>query len=189
MSDKASTHAKKEYHRSAMVKMTEFLARYENPSQSVATLLDKEARMIMETNQKVIESLLKIVLLCGKQGLALRGHRDNRIHWEDNNTSSNEGNFVQLVRFRAETDAILANHLSNGPKNARYTSKKIQNELINVIGLKIRSDIITEVKAARYYSIIADEVTDVASREELSLVLRYVHDGEIREVFVEFLEV
>ena len=58
----------------------------------------------METNQKVIESLLRIVILCGKQGLALGGHRDDR----QSVKRSNEGNFVQLLRFKAETDTILS---------------------------------------------------------------------------------
>ena len=49
--------------------------------------------------------------------------------------------------------------------------------------------IITEVNSAKYYSIIADEVTDAANHEELSLVFRYVHNEEIMEVFVDFLEV
>lgn len=94
-----------------------------------------------------------------------------------------------LVRFRAETDTILANHLSKAPKNAHYTSKTIQNDLITVIGNKIRSDILNEVRNTKFYSIIADEVTDTANKEELSLVIHYVHDGEIREVFVDLLEV
>lgn len=45
------------------------------------------------------------------------------------------------------------------------------------------------MKAARCYSIIADEVTDVANKKKLPLVICYVQNGEIREVFVEFLEV
>ena len=84
---------------------------------------------------------------------------------------------MQLVRFRAETDPILATHLQEAPKNARYTSKGIQNELIDVVGQSIQLDIISEVQAAQFYSIIADEVTDVANKEELSLVLRYIHNG------------
>ena len=52
-----------------------------------------------------------MAILCGKQDLTLRGHRDDGIHWDDDDGGSNEGNFVQLVRFRAETD-ILANHLA-----------------------------------------------------------------------------
>ena len=188
MCDKATTHASKEYHRNAIMKMEEFLVRYRNPSQGVNTLLDNKAKKIMDTNQKVIESLLKIVILCGKQGIALCGHRDDGIHWEDDDGSLNEGKFMQLVRFRAETDTILADHLRKSPKNARYTSKTIQNELVGVVGDNIRTDI-QEIKSAKYYSIIADEVTDSANKEELSLVFRYIYNGEIREVFVDFLAV
>ena len=44
MSVKASTHASKEYHHSAMTKMREFLVRYHNPGHSVGTLLDTQAQ-------------------------------------------------------------------------------------------------------------------------------------------------
>ena len=178
MLEKATGHARKDHHLTAMTRMEEFLGQYENPSHTIHTLLDSEAKRMMESNQKVIESLLKIVMLCGKQGLALCGHRDDSIDWEDKEPSSNDGNFIQLVRFRAETDPILASHLSKSPRNARYTSKNIQNELVRVIGDSIRNDIISEVKKARFFSIIADEVTDAANREELSIVLRYVFDNE-----------
>ena len=121
---KASAHAVKNYHLSSMTRMTEFLARYENPSQSISVIVDSELQRVMDTNQKVLESLIKIILLCGKQGLALRGHRDDKISWlEDDEAHSNEGNFVELVRFRAETDPVLAQHLAKSPRNARYTSK------------------------------------------------------------------
>lgn len=53
----------------------------------------------------------------------------------------------------------------------------------------IRSDIIAEVQQTKLYSIIADKVTDVANKEELSLVLRYVLNNEVKEVFVDFIEV
>ena len=59
---------------------------------------------------------------------------------------------------------------------------------MSVIGDSTHYDILKEVKSANYYSIIADEVTD-ASNKELSLVLRYVYNSKIREVFVDFLEV
>ena len=126
----------------------------------------------METNQKVVESLLKIVLLCGRQGLALCDHRDDRITWtDDDDGQSNEGNFVELVRFWAETDPVLADHLAKSPRNARYTSTTIQNELVEVIGERIRKDILAEVKKAKFYSVIADEVIDAGNKEELSITL------------------
>ena len=171
-----------------MTRMGEFLAQYENPSQSISTILDSELQRVMETNQKVVESLLKIVLLCGRQGLALRGHWDDRITWtEDDDGHSNEGNFVELVRFQAETDPVLADHLAKSPRNARYTSKAIRNELVEVIRENIRNDILAEVKQAKFYSVIADEVTDTANEEELSLSLRFVVNDRVKEVFVDFL--
>jgi len=51
----------------------------------------------MESNKKVLESLLKVAMLCGKQGLALHGHRDDKVFWEVDDGSSDEGNFIQLV--------------------------------------------------------------------------------------------
>ena len=175
MSQKASAHGKLEYHLSSLAKMSEFLARYENPSKLIDNILLTEAQKRIA---KVVSSLFKVVLLMGKQGIAFRGHRDDCVNWVDCNEgiSSNQGNFVELVRFRAETDDVLANHLKNSPRNARYTSKTIQNELIEVIGNHIRQGIIDEVKSSKFYTFIAD---DVSNKEQLSICLRYVHGGTV----------
>ena len=74
MVPKASTHATKEYHRSAMSAMRDFTVWYEDPSLSVATMLDSQVQRTMDSNLKVIESLFKVAILCGKQGLAMCGH-------------------------------------------------------------------------------------------------------------------
>ena len=60
--------------------------------------------------------------------------------------------------------------------------------VIDVVGHTIQLDIISKAQAAQFYSIIADEVTDVSNKEEFSLVLRYMFD-EIKEVFVDFIQV
>ena len=57
--------------------MREFLAHYENPSRAISTVFETESEQIMNSNHKVIESLLKMVMLCGEQGLAVHGHRDD----------------------------------------------------------------------------------------------------------------
>ncbi|XP_011407360.1 PREDICTED: uncharacterized protein LOC100638658, partial [Amphimedon queenslandica] len=160
--------------------MNEFLRLYNNPSEGVNTPLDSEAHRIIERNRKVIKSLLKIVILCGKQGLPFRGHRDDNANWVLDEDCGNDGNFVEIIRFRAETDPILANHLVSAPKCAKYTSKTIQNELISVVGQKIQKEILDEVKRAHFYSVIADEVTDAANKEELSIVLRYFTEDGIK---------
>ena len=39
-----------------MAKVEEYVAKYENPSHTIDTLLDKEVKQVFETNQKVVES-------------------------------------------------------------------------------------------------------------------------------------
>jgi len=190
MFEKMNSHASQEYHKASMEKMSEFILRYEEPTLAVNNILDEKANKIIENNRKVIESLLKIVAFCGKQGIALRGHRDDKITWieDEEKAAVNEGNFIELVRFRAETDQVLREHLHNAPKNAQYTSKTIQNELIDIIGKAICDEIIEEVREAKFYTVIADEVTDSSNKEQLSICLRYVHNFVIKEVFVDFAE-
>ena len=45
------------------------------------------------------------------------------------------------------------------------------------------------MKRAKYYSAIVDEVADVANKEQFSLTVRYVLDGTVKEMFVDFVEV
>ena len=188
--DKLAEHAKREYHLMSMSKMREFIARYKTPSMAIDAQMQTATQKQMEENQKVIESLFKVIILCGKQGLALRGHRDDQIEWqEDLVESKNEGNFIELVRFRAETDENLRKHLQNAPRNSMYTSKTIQNQLIEIIGKRIQLDLLGEVKQAAFYSVIADEVCDISNKEQLSLCIRYVHDSAVKEVFLDFVQV
>ena len=44
MSQKATAHAKHDYHLNSMTKMTEFLARYENPALAISSIIDSESQ-------------------------------------------------------------------------------------------------------------------------------------------------
>ena len=66
---------------------------------------------------------MKTLILCGRQNLAIRGKDEEN------------SNFMELLNFRAETDKELEEHLANAPANARYTSHRNQNELIQICGL------------------------------------------------------
>jgi len=132
-----------------------------------------------------------IVILCGKQGLALRGHRDDRVFSTEHEEreAEDQGNFIELVRFRAQIDDALRPNLQNAPRNALYTSKTVQNELIDIIGKHIHSGTLSKVQQARFFSIIADKVFDVANKEQLSLCLCCVGTDGVHEVFTDFAEV
>ena len=58
-----------------------------------------------------------------------------------------------------------------------------------MIGKCICNDIIDEVKRSKYYTLIADEVTDTSNKELLSITLRYVLVDVVKEVFVGFVSV
>ncbi|CAC5389667.1 unnamed protein product [Mytilus coruscus] len=73
-------------------------------------------------------SIIKSLVFCGRQGIALRGHRDDDI---DKGSSTNKGNFKELLNFRVDgSDSILEKHLNSCKKNATYTSNTSQNELL-----------------------------------------------------------
>ena len=84
----------------------------------------------------------------------------------------------------------MREHLASAPQNATYTSPNIQNQVIEVLGDHILQKILTKVKQAKYFSLIADEVTDCSNKEQLGVVLRYVDSDNccIREDLMSFLE-
>ena len=106
-----------------MAKMCAFSEFCSTPSSNVASMLDKKREEQYSHNASVIKSLLQCVCFCGKQGISFSGHRDDSTCKE----LAKRGNFMQLVDFRAQTDNILHEHLEKAPKNAKYTSKIIQN--------------------------------------------------------------
>ena len=68
--------------------------------------------------------------------MALQGHRHDSSHLEE--SSGNPGNFQALLNFRVEAGGkVLTNHFANGPRNASYRSKMIQNKIIEVLGTYI----------------------------------------------------
>ena len=171
-----NSHEKLSYHHICVMKMAAFKESCRVPTQNVATMLSNAHKEQVPRNTLVIKSLLKCVAFCGKQGLSFRGHRDD-------STADNTGNFVQLVQFRAENDDVLRTYLERAPRNALYTSKNIQNEMISVIGSAIQ-DIIEEIHAAKFFTILADEVTDCANLEQISVAIRFIDsEKRIREEF------
>ena len=64
----------------------------------------------------------------------------------------------------------MKNRLENGPKNAKICSAKIQNEIIACIAKFVRMKIKDIVEKTKYFSIIADEVTDRYSNKQILLL-------------------
>lgn len=151
---------------------------------------------LVKENRSRLHPIIKTIILCGRQNIPLRGHRDDGYLLEQNlsltefgNSISNDGNFRELLRFRvAAGDTKLENHLKNALSNATYIGKNTTNELINTCGEEILLTLIAKVHQSQWFSIIFDETTDAAHREQMSISLRYVHEGIIREDFISFID-
>ena len=109
--------------------------------QSIDTQLDTSYAAQIQKNRKVLKSIMATVEVCGRQGIALRGHRDDGKHLDDGD--NNPGNFLVLLQFRCGAgDSVLAEHFNNCARNATYRSKTTQNEIIEVLGGMILETII-----------------------------------------------
>ncbi|KAK9929163.1 hypothetical protein M0R45_026269 [Rubus argutus] len=85
-----------------------------------------------------------------------------------------------------EDDRVV---LENAPGNAKYTSPGIQKQLLNILGNKVRNMIREEIGDAKFF-ILVDEAVDVASKEQMSIILRFVDCyGMVRERFFKIVSV
>lgn len=101
------------------------------------------------------------------------------------------GVFNDIIHLKIEAgDEVLRNHFEKGGKNAMYTSPHIQNEIIHLCGGVVKEKIVNDARKAIAYSILADETSDIAGKEQLSIGIRFF-DGEkmmIREEYLGFVQ-
>ena len=90
--------------------------------------------------------------------------------------SLNLGNFRALLRYRVKGgDNVLAESVKRAPSFALYVSPQIQNEFITIIGNEIIDNKVMErIQAARFFTIMGDETTDIKRICQLSLCARYL---------------
>ncbi|CAF1232275.1 unnamed protein product [Rotaria sordida] len=184
-------HSKTSYHENCLHKAENFIYIYnKKPETSIEIQLNNQLRKQIIENRERLKPIIQTIILCGKQNIALRGHRDNGNFVFDEESIVKHGNFRALLQYRVDGgDNILENHLKTSDKNATYISKTIQNQLIQVIGGMIIRQIIEEVKEAKFYTILLDETADISNVEQASLCLRYVYNDVIQEKFVKFITV
>jgi hypothetical protein len=194
------THQRNKYHKRAVEAGKNFLRTYYQPSLEVSNQVSTQREEQVKENRDRLRPILSTIIFCGRQNISLRGHRDDGTichrntgasmysqHEDDVSPVANDGNFRALLRFRVDSgDEKLRHHLQTTSASATYISKTVQNQLINICKDEIQDTILSRVRKAKYFSILFDETTDVSVTQQLSLSLRYLHDGVIREDFVTF---
>ena len=134
---------------------------------------------IQETlqNQLRLKTSLETVKWLAMQGCAFRGH-------DESMNSTNRGNFIEMIKLQVKVNQEIAGIvLENSPQNAKYTSSRIQKELLNILANRVRANIREEVEDAKF-CILVDEAVDESNKEQMTIILRYVDSkGFVREHF------
>ena len=112
-------HEKHCYHIDAIVAYDNFLTS-QNPQKNIQVQIKSERGSTIKRNREIVESVAKCVHFCGKQCIALRGHRDDST--ADQN--GNRDNFLALLELRVDSgDEVLKNHLATCSVNANILVK------------------------------------------------------------------
>ncbi|KAF3844479.1 hypothetical protein F7725_007642, partial [Dissostichus mawsoni] len=140
-------------------------------------------RSFVERNREHIKVVIDLVLFCAKQGIPLRGHRENE-------EALNRGNFLELFPKISHYDPEIKRRLDDLPGNGKLTSPDIQNEILQIAASLLIRKIKTELhdETDSFYAILEDEFKDVSKRELVAVCIRYMHKGMIKERTVGFLE-
>lgn len=71
-------HGPTNYHQLCIEKVSSFINNFNaGGSKSLNIILSDKTKSVMEANRKRLVSIVKTIIFCGKNNLALRGHRDD----------------------------------------------------------------------------------------------------------------
>ena len=146
-------HGKSPVHREATNRSIDFKARIEKKSTPIDLQFNKIKKEQIEENRKRLKFIVEAVILCGRQNIALRCHRDDT---KDQLAGEvNPGSFIEILKYGVRCAGILfEDFVKNMPANAHYRSKTIQNQIIEICGELLTNEIVNEIKEARFFSIL-----------------------------------
>lgn len=148
----------------------------------------KAITMEKEKWRNILKVVFDTIMFCAKNNLALRGSSDTI-------GTPKSGIFLSTIELISHYHPQLAEHIATvkAAKNSTsYFSPTIQNELILLVGQKVKNEIISRIQEAKYYSILFDCTPDMSRKEQMTEIIRYVliKDGQctIEESFIDFFE-
>ena len=101
-------HEQKDYHKEAVVKMDAFVKVMRGHQDSISLQINNAAKERVAKNRKKIQSIIETIILCGRQNISLRGHRDHGTHLEHVCHCGGHGNFWALLQFRISSGDTLS---------------------------------------------------------------------------------
>ena len=113
-------------------------------------------------HRAMLMKLFEAIKYLGRQGLALRGHNED--------TVDVGGNLYRLLLLQAKECPEMITWL----EKKEYISPTIVNEVINLMGQSVLRMLLSDASVSLWYSVIADEATDISHNEQMSLSIRWI---------------
>nr|XP_043615744.1 zinc finger MYM-type protein 1-like [Erigeron canadensis] len=172
-------HIKSSTHKKAFVFATNLV----NKEAHVENFIEKESEEQIRKNRLRLKGTIDVVHWLQYQACTLRGH-------DESSNSKNQGNFLELLKLLVSYNDDLVNViLANAPRNCKYTSFDIQQEVLSIMANKVRKYIREEVGDS-WFCVMVDESRDESKKEQMAIVLRFVDaKGVIRERFLDTVHV
>ena len=153
-----------------------------NPNQSIeAAFVNQTKQMNSEYRVRVNTSLIatKFLLRCG---MPFRGS-------DESFNSLFKGPFLELVDTLKEINPEIAKVINCAPGNNFMTAPKIQKDLAAACACEITKQIVCDI-ADDVFCVLIDESGDVAGKEQMAVVIRYVNsEGLVKERFLGIVSV
>ena len=171
----------------ATVRAAVLRSHMEQKSAPIDVMLDDMKMQQIEENRKLLRPITGAIVICGRQNIPLREHRDDSSKYLSDDF--NCGNFIEILKYGDMCAGKTVEELfKSTPKNMSYKSKTTQNEIIDICSDLITKKITDEIREARFYSILADEAADCGNVEQLIVVFRFADKQcQIREEFLGFV--
>ena len=131
-------------------------------------------------NEKWLEDIFHVVRFLAANGLPFRGD-DECLDFDGGLSGGLFLNTLQHLVFEMQPD--LATLAKKMPRNAKYLSSDVQNEIIEILATLVREKHALRIRKSELYTIMADGTTDKNHEEIQGVVIRFidVNSCEIEE--------
>jgi len=180
--EKMKAHEKSECHRESVLKFNHRCEHSRHVDRQLHAQIAEEKKYWTEVMRRVVA----VIVFLAERGLAFRGSQEIL-------GSKHNGNFLGIMELIAQFDPFLMSHLkeygNKGRGKQSYLSPTIYEEMILLMENRVKDFIISELQAAKYFSISVDSTPDKTKVDQLVVIVRYVVAGKPVERFLTLLQV
>ena len=129
-----------------------------NQKQHIETIISKQSNQVRSEYRIHLNAFVDCVRFLLRQGIAFRGH-------DEFENSSNQGNFLELLRFLADHNQdIKAVTLKNVPEILKLIAPGIQKYMVRAIAIETLTVIVKNLGNA-IFPILVDESLDLSRKD------------------------